>query len=164
MLGYDQPVEVKHWPAGLTVRDSLPSPRVIPQRREASTYEEVLRVQFDYLEARQMLPKGGRLAARNADSDRSRESVWAAFRRKFTVPYLYGLVKTHKEPRQVNMVCPPMPLGTRTPASNGRSRECRSGCPPEPGTSSERAFSDHSFELSLAPGLCVVGASDSSRR
>ena len=63
------------------------------------TCEIVLKAQFEYLRSRQMVPRSyGGGDTRGAAADGAKETPWEAFQRKYSIPYLYGLIKTHKLP------------------------------------------------------------------
>ena len=94
-------MEVKQWPRGITFTETLPRRRVIPLSGQAGelTCERILRTQFTYVQSRGMIPRrwgGGNTRGKNAEG--SKEDSWEAFQSRYTIPYLYGLVKTHKQP------------------------------------------------------------------
>ena len=99
--GYVQPVERKKWSAGIDFTDSLPARWVAPlagMMGELSC-EMVLKAQFDFLQSRGMVPRrwgGGNTVGKSATDEK--ETPWESFARNYTVPYLYGLIKTHKMP------------------------------------------------------------------
>ena len=104
--GYTQPVEVKGWHGGIAFVHSAPAHDGAtpldsdePPDEELTASEMALRRQFEYVSSRHMLPRhygGGQTSGRNAEGDKV--SPWDAFAAKYTIPYLYGVVKTHKWP------------------------------------------------------------------
>ena len=99
-LGYSQPVEVKPWPAGIVFVEQLPAPYVCSTAVDnCDSCESVLRTQFAYLQSRGMIPRrwgGGMTRERNEQGEK--ESAEESFLHRYAIPYLYGLVKTHKWP------------------------------------------------------------------
>ena len=107
-VGYTQSVEVKPWEGGMVATDHLPPvPGNAALRGVAGAlptdgaYSLALRKQFNYTEARKMVPRawGPGTPRRPSDEDpEAKETPWEAFARRYGIPYLYAVVKTHKEP------------------------------------------------------------------
>ena len=106
--GYTQPAEIKQWRGGAIFTEWLPPPvdavaenaaRQAAEESDRSVCEKVLRAQFDFLSARHMVPRqwGGGFT-RGRDSEGRKEDPWKEFQRRYGIPYLYGLIKTHKQP------------------------------------------------------------------
>ena len=96
--GYVQTVETKAWPPGIVFDAQLEARYADANGQgddEASPCVRVLQTAFEYISGRDMIPKP-RAPVRDASGEP--ESKWVSFQRRYNIPYLYGLIKTHKMP------------------------------------------------------------------
>ena len=96
--GYEQVVETKAWPPGIVFNAQLPARYADANGQgddDESPCVQVLQTAFEYISGRDMIP-GSRAQPRDATGQP--ENPWVSFQRRYNIPYLYGLIKTHKVP------------------------------------------------------------------